>query len=275
VGTVYQSHPAHDHLVRSASGGRAGDCLAGGGAAGELMRSIDWARTPIGPVASWSPALRSTVALLLHNHAPLLLWWGPEFVQLYNDAYRPVLGDKHPRSMGQRGFECWAEIWDIIGPMAQSPLGGGPASTSDDLCVFINRKGFVEETHFRLAYSPVPDPTVEGTGIGGGLATVTETTEQVYGERQLRTLRELAARAAEAKTADQACESAAATLEQDRWDVPFALFYLLDGDGRRARLAASFGVEGAPRPRHRRWICRATRPRLARGDCGRHSSSAA
>lgn len=80
MGTVYQSHPAHDHLVRSASGGRAGDCLAGGGAAGELMRSIDWARTPIGPVASWSPALRSTLALLLHNHTPLLLWWGPEFL---------------------------------------------------------------------------------------------------------------------------------------------------------------------------------------------------
>ena len=218
------------------------ECLAGGGAAGALMRSIDWARTPVGPVASWSPALRSTVALLLHNHAPLLLWWGREFVQLYNDAYRPVLGVKHPHSMGQPGYECWAEIWHIIGPMAESPLRGGPASTSDDLCVFINRKGFAEETHFRVAYSPVPDPTVAGTGIGGVLATVTETTEQVYGERQLRTLRELGARAAGAKTAEQACDDAAATLAENRRDVPFALFYLLDDDGRRARLAASVGV---------------------------------
>ncbi len=236
-------HREQESFLGHERSGRSRDCLLGGGEAGGLMRSIDWGKTPIGRVESWSPALRSTVALLLHNHSPLLLWWGPEFVQIYNDAYRPVLGDKHPRSMAQPGAECWPEIWHIIGPMAESPLHGGPASTNDDLFVFLNRKGFVEETHFRVAYSPVPDPTVEDTGIGGVLATVTETTEQVHGERQLRTLRELGARAVDAKTIDSACDSAAAKLGENFWDVPFALFYLLDEDGKRARLSASVGIE--------------------------------
>src|SRR5215831_4553064 len=208
--------------------------LAGGGEAGRLARSIDWSNTPIGPVESWPQALRSTVALVLHNHSPMLLWWGPQFVQIYNDAYRPVPGSKHPRSMGQPVSECWHEIWHIIGPMIESPFRGGPASVSDDLVLPIRRKSFVEESHFRVAYSPVPDDTVPYTGIGGVLATVTETTEQMYAERQLRTLRELGARrTAEAKTAEAACRAAAATLADNAWDVPFALLYLLDEAGER------------------------------------------
>jgi GAF domain-containing protein len=94
----------------------------------------------------------------------------------------------------------------------------------------------------------VPDETVRPTGIGGVIATVAETTEQVYGERQLRTLRELGARATEAATAEEACTIAGETLETNTWDVPFALFYLLDRDGRRAKLAASVGFETAENP---------------------------
>ena len=77
--------------------------------------------------------------------------------------------------------------------MVEAPFRGEPATCSDDLELLIERKGFLEETHFKVAYSPVPDETVQPTGIGGVLATVAETTEIVYGERQLRTLRELGA----------------------------------------------------------------------------------
>jgi signal transduction histidine kinase len=220
--------------------------LAGGGEAGALARSIDWSSTAIGPVHGWSQALRSTVALVLHNHSGMLLWWGPEFVQIYNDAYRPVLGSKHPRAMGQRVDECWHEIWHIIGPMIESPYRGGPASVVEDLLLPIRRKSFVEESHFRVAYSPVPDDSVPGTGIGGVLATVTETTEQMYGERQLRTLRELGARGTtEAMTPEAACRAAAATLASNAWDVPFALFYLVEDGGERARLVANVGFDDA------------------------------
>ncbi len=210
---------------------------------GALMRSIDWSKTAVGPVSEWSQALRTTVGLLLRNRFPLILWWGPEFTQFYNDTYRPILGDKHPRSMGQPASECWSEIWHVIGPMIEAPFSGLPATASNDLFLLINRRGFVEETHFKVAYSPVPDDTVQPTGIGGVLATVAETTEQVYGERQLRTLRELGARAAEAKTPEKACQAAAETLLGNDFDVPFALFYLIEPGGEQARLVASCGFE--------------------------------
>jgi signal transduction histidine kinase len=217
--------------------------FAGGGECGDLARSVDWANTPIGPVDNWSQALRSAVALVLHNDSGMLLWWGPEFVQLYNNAYRPVLGDKHPNAMGQRFCDCWSEVFHILGPMAEQPFRGGPASTSDDIAVPINRKVPREESHFRLAYSPVPDDTVPGTGIGGVLATVAEITEQAYADRQIRTLRELARSAAETETVEHACTVAAEALSENPWDIPFALFYLLDHDGQRARRVAQAGFD--------------------------------
>jgi PAS domain S-box-containing protein len=215
--------------------------LRGGGEMGERIRALDWSKTAIGPVSSWSPALRSTVALLLQNRFPLILWWGPRFVQFYNDTYIPIPGEKHPKALGQPANECWAEIWHVIGPMIEAPFSGQPATVSDDLFLLMNRKGFIEETHFKVAYSPVPDDTVQPTGVGGVLATVAETTEQVYGERQLRTLRELGARASEAKTSDQACQTAAVTFTENSYDVPFALFYLMEPGGKQGRLAASAG----------------------------------
>lgn len=179
--------PTHDRYAIAQRPGKkskaAPECLRGPGEACTLARAVDWSSTSIGPVDGWSQALRSTASLVLHNHSPMLLWWGEEFVQIYNDAYRPVLGEKHPRAMGQRFRECWSEVFHILGPMAERPFRGGPASVSDDIAVLIERKVLREESHFRLAYSPVPDESVK-TGIGGVLATVTEITEQVYADRQ-------------------------------------------------------------------------------------------
>jgi len=101
--------------------------FANGGETGALMAAIDWAATPLGPIGQWSHALRTIVALLLRNRFPLLLWWGPQFVQLYNDAYMPIPGEKHPaRALGRPAAECWAEIWHIIGPMIEAPFRGEP-----------------------------------------------------------------------------------------------------------------------------------------------------
>ena len=222
---------------------RAADPLAGGGESGALMRSIDWSATPLGPVDQWSPTLKTMVSFLLANRFPILLWWGPEYIQLYNDAYRPVLGAKHPRSMGQPTSECWTEIWHIIGPLIDTPFRGGPATWMEDILLEINRHGFVEETHFTIAYSPVPDATAP-RGIGGVMATVHEITEQVIGERRVLALRDLGTRSlAEAQTSEQACATAAEILAKHARDVPFALIYLLDPDGKRLRLAGVAGTE--------------------------------
>ncbi len=145
--------------------------------------------------------------------------------------------------MGQPASECWEEIWHIIGPMIEAPFMGEPASESDDLILLLNRRGFLEETHFKISYSPIPDPAAQVTGIGGVLGTIAETTDQIFAERQLRTLRDLGARAAEALTSDEACRAAAATLADNTHDIPFALFYLVDADGSGMHLAASCGFE--------------------------------
>lgn len=216
-------------------------CLAAGGEMGALMRTIDWSRTPIGPVEAWSQTLRMMVSFLLANRFPLLLWWGPEFVQIYNDAYRPIPGAKHPKSMGQAASRCWSEIWHVIGPLIETPFNGGPATWMDDIPLEINRHGFTEETHFTIAYSPVPDETAP-RGIGGVLATVHEITEKVVGERRVTILRDLGARAAEGKTAEEACAIAAATLADHAKDIPFALLYLVGSEGKVARLAGTAGA---------------------------------
>ena len=206
------------------------------------MRSMDWSKTPIGDVETWSPALRMMVRLLLANRFPLLLWWGPRYCQLYNDAYRPVLGDKHPASMGQPASECFPEIWEVIGPLIDTPFNGGSATWMDDLQLEYIRYDRLEEAHFTVAYSPVPDESMP-SGIGGVLATMYEITEQVVGERRRSALRDLGSRSAEAKTAEEACSIAARTLAQYPEDVPFALLYLHDPHRKQARLAGAAGME--------------------------------
>ncbi|HZS57657.1 MAG TPA: ATP-binding protein [Gemmatimonadaceae bacterium] len=203
---------------------------------------MDWAATPLGPVHRWSQSLTTMVSFLLVNRFPLLLWWGPEYIQLYNDPYRPVLGTKHPRSMGQPARECWPEIWNVIGPLINRPFQGGPPTWMEDIQLELDRHGFAEETHFTIAYSPVPDPSAP-RGIGGVLATVHEITEKVIGERRVLMLRDLGARAlAEARTAESACGTAAEILAKHPLDVPFALLYLIDAAGARATLAGIAGV---------------------------------
>ena len=130
---------------RTAHAGRT--CIACDGEMGQLIRSLDWSRTPIGSDESWSPALRMVVQLMLANRFPTILWWGPQFIQFYNDPYRPIPGSKHPRSLCQRASECWSEIWHVIGPLIETPFHGGPPTWDDDIFLEINRHGFVEECH--------------------------------------------------------------------------------------------------------------------------------
>ena len=225
---------------------RAADLLSGGGELGRLIRATDWSKTPLGPIEGWSLSLRTMVSFMLANRFPLLLWWGPDYVSIYNDAYRPVLGAKHPWALGTSVRECWSEIWDVLKPLIDTPFHGGPATWSDDLSLEINRHGFVEETHFTVAYSPVPDES-SPSGIGGVLATVHEITDKIIGERRITALRDLGAHTGEAKTVDEACSIAMAALANHSRDVPFAAAYLFDDSQKVARLVCVTGIKpGAP-----------------------------
>ena len=117
-------------------------------------------------------------------------------------------GRKASGSMGQRASECWPEIWHIIGPLIETPFRGGEASWMDDIFLEMNRRGFTEETHWTIEVSPIPDHS-QPSRIGGVLGTVNEITEKVVGERRVQALRNLGTRAAEAKSAQEACAVAA------------------------------------------------------------------
>lgn len=178
-------------------GAPAGDLFAGGGEMGALMRSTDWSNTRLGPVENWPGSLRTMLGVVLGSRFPMLLWWGPDLLHLYNDAYRPILRDKHPASRAAPAAEVWAGVWGVAGPMARSVQEGGPATWTEDLQLFINSGGMAEETYFTFSYSPVPG---DDGRVGGLPNTVQETTAKVQSERQVRMPHDLAARAAEAKS---------------------------------------------------------------------------
>lgn len=193
--------------------------LIGGGETGALMRAKDWSQTPLGPVEKWPQSLQTSVSICLDSRFPIVMYWGPEFVVLYNDAYSTILGSKHPWALGQRCCDCWAEIWHTIGPMLESVAQTGLATWSNDLLLILNRYGYAEECYFSFSFSPV---RVEAGAVGGVFTAVIETTDNVIGERRLRTLRDLAAKAADAKSEKDACRTAAETLSESLRDIPFS-----------------------------------------------------
>ena len=163
--------------------------LQGGGAAGELIRSLDWASSPLGAMENWPIGLKAVLGLLLNSRFPMFLWWGPELIQFYNDAYTPSFGEgKHPQAMGQPGRECWGEIWPIIWPQIDDVLSRGKASWNEDQLVPILRNGRLEEVYWTYGYSPAFD---DGGAIAGVLVVCTETTSRVLAERRLRALADL------------------------------------------------------------------------------------
>ena len=205
----------------------------------QLIRERDWAATPVGPMEAWPPSLRTALSICLESRFPILIWWGPEFVMLYNDAYAPLIGSKHPNALGQRGADCFPEIWDIIGPMLAGVRERGESTWSADRLLQLERRGFPEECYFTFSYSPIRD---ESEAIAGVFTAVAETTSHVIGARRLRILRELTAATAEGRTPLDVCTRAASVL-QDSVSVAFSLAYLFDEEGSVARLAATSDIK--------------------------------
>ena len=219
------------------------ELFAGGGEMGRRMRAMDWASTPLGPVATWPQSLKTAVRITLTCRQPMFVWWGPALVNLYNDAYRSVLGARHPGSLGQSAPEIWSEIWDEVGPRAESAIRRNEGTFDEGLLLLMRRYGYPEETYFTFSYSPVPDDR----GVPSGLICACfEDTGRIVGERQLAVLRDLAARTADARTEDDVCRISAACLAVSPRDVPFALIYRLDAACERAVLAGQAGI----RPGH-------------------------
>ena len=152
-----------------------------------LFRAHDWSATPLGPVDGWPRSLRTIVSTMLSSRHPMFLFWGPDLVQLYNDAYRPSLGDagRHLRAVGARGEDFWTEIWDIIGPQIEGVMSRGEATWHEDQLVPIERNGGIEEVWWTYGYSPAFD---DDDRIGGVLVVCQESTGRVLAERDAHVL---------------------------------------------------------------------------------------
>jgi signal transduction histidine kinase/DNA-binding response OmpR family regulator len=204
------------------------------------IRAYDWRNTSLGPSEEWPKSLRTAVGIMLTSRQPIWIGWGRELIYLYNDPYKSIIGGKHPWALGKPVSIVWREIWQDIEPMLSQAMGGGEGTYVESQLLIMERNGYPEETYYTFSYSPIPDD--DGT-VGGIFCANTDDTQRVIGERQLALLRELAATTAEARTWQQACERSARALATSNRDLPFAMIYMMEPDGRSATLASASNVD--------------------------------
>ncbi|WP_223275326.1 ATP-binding protein [Delftia tsuruhatensis] len=188
------------------------------------VRAHDWAATPLGTPQSWPQSLRNAASLMLGSRFPIIIWWGDDFRLIYNDAYIPFLGtSKHPKALGQAGAQCWSEIWDDIGPMLEGVLRTGQATWSTDARYFFDRELPQEEVFVTFTYGPILAD--DGITVQGVFCPCTDTTEKIVSRRRLETLHRLGIRTLDMRSAKDAGEKVCAVLDENPYDVPFAIIY--------------------------------------------------
>ncbi|HET9958451.1 MAG TPA: ATP-binding protein [Polyangiaceae bacterium] len=206
------------------------------------MRAVDWAKTPLGPVESWPRSLKTCVRIVLTSRQPMFVWWGPELINLYNDAYKTIVGGKHPQALGQPASVVWREIWDQVSPRAEKSMRGNEGTYDEALLLIMERNGYPEETYYTFSYSPVPGDDGQ---TGGLICANTDDTRKIIGERQLALLRDVAARTADARTITEVCGRAAEAMATNPRDLVFVLIYLPDSQvsGEVLTLSGASGIE--------------------------------
>lgn len=205
---------------------------------GKRMRELDWSQTPAGKVDDWPQSLKTAISIILNSDFPMFIWWGKDIVNYYNDAYIPILGKaKHPRGLGAPAQESWSEIWDVVGPLFTRVMETGDSVYYENLLLFLDRNLPKEETYFTFSYSPIRD---DNGSIGGLYCACSETTLQVFGERQMISLRDIANATSISKSVKSACKSCMQAISNSK-DVPFSAIYLMDHDDNILKLQGSEG----------------------------------
>ena len=214
--------------------------FVGNGEMAALMRATDWSQTDLGAPENWPQSLKTVVHIMLTSRYAMWMGWGDHLTFVYNDAYRPTLGVKHPWALGQSAQHVWAEIWPVIGPRVEAVLQTGEATWDEALLLFLERSGYSEETYHTFSYSPLAND--DGT-TAGMLCVVTEVTERVLGERRLSLLREVATALAATQTRGEVFAALRTCLSGQSHDVPFTLTYLFENEESDAVLACTTGIE--------------------------------
>jgi signal transduction histidine kinase/ActR/RegA family two-component response regulator len=194
-----------------------------------------------GPIETWPEHLKLALQICLDSASPMAIYWGPEFALLYNDAFIPIPGDKHPWALGRPACEAWSEIWDAIKSSFARVVAAGESMFAKERLVFIRRHGYLEECYFDYTLGPIRSAVGQVDGI---FTTALEATDRVLTQRRFRFLSEFAQRGMGAASVDEACTRLVEALGTASNDVPFALLYLVDALGIQARLAGVVGLAG-------------------------------
>jgi PAS domain S-box-containing protein len=213
--------------------------LSGGGEMGQLIRSMDWSATPLGPLSGWPQSLRTSVSLCLSSTFPILVAWGPDDIQIYNDAYRPICGAKHPEAMGAPFKLCWATALPVVGDAFDRAHAGEGVYIRDQR-MFLDRYGYLEEAFMTFSFSPI---RVESGNVGGIFHPITESTAQVLNARRTQNLRDLTGRIARSRTVAEMAGLMAFDSDTLALDLPFMLLYELSDDGATLHLRGRTGPD--------------------------------
>ena len=216
--------------------------LAGGGKMGALIRSMDWSANPLGPPALWPQSLRTSVSLCLSSTFPILVAWGPDDIQIYNDAYRPICGDLHPQAMGAPFKEIWASALPVVGDAFDRAHKGEGAYIHDQR-MFLDRLGYLEEAFMTFSFSPIRD---ESGQVGGIFHPITESTPTVLNARRTQGLRDLSVDIVDARTLAEIGRGIAAQHPNLVLDLPFLLVYRIEADSGQLSLCSGVGLENHP-----------------------------
>jgi PAS domain S-box-containing protein len=148
---------------------------------GKLIRQFDWSRTSVGPIDRWPMSLRIAVELCLNSRFPMFVWWGTELINIYNDAYAPLMGSRHPSGLGCSARVLWREAWGDIGPQTDAVLECGESTWNERRMLMLERNGYREECYFTWSYSPILGERGQVVGL---FCSVTEETARVLAERE-------------------------------------------------------------------------------------------
>ena len=162
---------------------RGSEAIVGDSEMARRIRAHNWVASPLGPIAGWSETLVSAVNMMLGARFAIVLFVGPEMVQIYNDDYTAVLGDRHPTALGQRARDCWPEIWPVVGHEYESVLAEGRSIRRDNALVPVHRNGVLTDEYYTYNHSPI---FASDGSVLGILIIAQDTTATVVAERQLR-----------------------------------------------------------------------------------------
>ncbi|KHJ36149.1 putative hsp90-like protein [Erysiphe necator] len=190
----------------------------------QFIRSIDWASTALGPIENWNSHLRTMSNLVMCSPHPTAIYWGDDLITMYNEAYILIAGKKHPKLMGQKFKDAWADLWGELEDTFLSAINSGLSTMKEDDCLFIQRNGFLEESYFSWSIIPLIG---EGGSIVGLYNPVFDKTRQKIAERRMLMLREIGEYTSTARTVRKFWSRIIKSLENYEYDIPFALLYSL------------------------------------------------